>query len=119
MSRAQAVDAKHHGVGTASVHRGVGIDFDVLNHRQESRCFENRSSGQIDGVVAITVVASLVGRNAEFVDRGPLADAVALVGADTPVDPFITLGMIADRVGVVEEVNCILAVDGTMEFAMR
>ena len=92
-----------------------------------------------DGILTINGSQVLIGANGDFsapasLTRGMLHVDVryqegesrfvekrrsVLVGADTPVDPFITLGMIADRVGVVEEVNCILAVNGTMEFAMR
>ena len=45
-------------------------------------------------MVPVAVIAALIFRNAVLVDGGPLADAVALVGSDAPVDPEISLGKV-------------------------
>ena len=94
LARTETVDAQPHGAGGPSVHRSVRVDFDVFHHRQLARVVKDRSSRQVQRVVPVAVIAALIFRNAILVDGGPLADAVALVGSDTPVDPEISLGKV-------------------------
>ena len=70
-------------------------------------------------MVSVAVIAALILGNAVLVDGGPLADAVALVGSDAPVDPEITLGEVGMGVGVVEEVERVVAVESRHDFVVR
>ena len=70
-------------------------------------------------MVPVAVIAALIFRNAVLVDGGPLADAVALVGSNAPVDPEIPFGKVGGGVRVVEEVERVVAVESRHDFVVR
>ena len=67
--------------------------------------FENGTSGDVERVVAVAVVAALVNRHAVGVGRRPFTDTVALICSNTPVHPKVALIEVRNREGVVGHVN--------------